>query len=122
MKAHDLKDANALQAMFNKRLLAIVTRHGKHMIGWDEILVPELPKESMIQSWRGPQSLAVAAKQGFTTILSAGYYLDLMYPASYHYLVEPLSGDAANSHPTSRSASLGGSGGVGRICHPGKCR
>ena len=108
MKAHDLKDANALQAMFNKRLLAIVTRHGKHMIGWDEILVPELPKETMIQSWRGPQSLAVAAKQGFSTILSAGYYIDLMYPASYHYLVEPLSGDAATLTPDEQKHILGG--------------
>src|ERR1019366_2480893 len=98
----------ALQAMFNKRLLAIVTKHGKHMIGWDEILVPELPKETMIQSWRGPQSLAMAAKQGFSVILSAGYYLDLMYPASQHYLVEPLSGDAANLTPEEQERILGG--------------
>ena len=108
MKAHDLKDANALQAMFNKRLLAIVTKHGKHMIGWDEILVPELPKETMVQSWRGPQSLAIAARQGFSTILSAGYYLDLMYPASYHYLVEPLSGDAATLTPEEQKRIFGG--------------
>src|ERR1035437_6038129 len=33
MKAHDLKDANALQAMFNKRLLTIVHRYGQHMLG-----------------------------------------------------------------------------------------
>ena len=108
MKTHDLKDADALQAMFNKRLLAIVTKHGKRMIGWDEILVPELPKESMIQSWRGPKALAVAAKQGFPTILSAGYYIDLMYPASYHYLVDPLAGDAANLTPEEQKRILGG--------------
>jgi len=108
MKAHELKDADALQAMFNKRLLAIVTKHGKHMIGWDEILVPELPKETMVQSWRGPKSLAVAAKQGFSTILSAGYYLDLMYPASDHYLTDPLSGDAASLTPEEQKRVLGG--------------
>ena len=108
MKAHNLKDADALQAMFNKRLLAIVTKHGKHMVGWDEILVPELPKETMIQSWRGPKSLAVAAKEGFSAILSAGYYLDLMQPASQHYLVEPLSGDAANLTPEEQKLILGG--------------
>jgi hexosaminidase len=108
MKSHYLKDADALQAMFNKRLLAIVTKHGKHMIGWDEILVPELPKETMIQSWRGPKSLAVASKQGFSAILSAGYYLDLMYPASDHYLTEPLSGDAASLTPEEQKRILGG--------------
>jgi hexosaminidase len=78
------------------------------MVGWDEILVPELPKETMIQSWRGPKSLAVAAKEGFSAILSAGYYLDLMQPASQHYLVEPLSGDAANLTPEEQKLILGG--------------
>ncbi len=108
MKAHNLKNADALQALFNQRLLAIVTKHGKHMIGWDEILVPELPKETMVHSWRGPKSLAVAAKEGFNTILSAGYYIDLMQPASQHYLVEPLSGDAADLTPEQTKHILGG--------------
>ena len=108
MKAHDLKDAVALQNYFNKRLLTIVTKHGKHMIGWDEVLVPELPRETMIHSWRGPKSLAVAAKLGFNTILSAGYYIDLMYPASDHYLTEPLSGDAATLTPEETKRILGG--------------
>jgi hexosaminidase len=78
------------------------------MIGWDEILQPELPKETMIQSWRGPKSLAVAAKEGFAAILSAGYYLDLMYPASQHYGVEILSGDAAQLSPAEQKLILGG--------------
>ena len=108
MKAHNLKDADALQAMFNQRLLAIVTKHSKHMIGWDEILVPELPKETMIQSWRGPKSLALAARQGFSSILSSGYYLDLMYPASQHYLVDPLSDDVAQLTPEQQKSILGG--------------
>jgi hexosaminidase len=90
MRKHHLADGHALQAYFNTRLLKIVTRHGKHMEGWDEILQPELPKSILIQSWRGQDSLAKAASEGFQGILSAGYYLDLMYPASYHYSVDPL--------------------------------
>ena len=108
MKSHKLKDADALQAMFNRKLLEILTKHGKHMIGWDEILQPELPKETMIQSWRGPKSLAVAANEGFAAILSAGYYLDLMEPASQHYGVEILSGDAALLTPEQQKLILGG--------------
>ena len=34
------------------------------MIGWDEVLNPALPKSTVIQSWRGPASLAEAAAQG----------------------------------------------------------
>ncbi len=90
MRKHNLADAHALQAYFNQRLLKIVTRDGKHMEGWDEILQPSLPKSILIQSWRGQDSLAQAASEGFQGILSAGYYLDLMYPASYHYSIDPM--------------------------------
>src|SRR5215831_16484346 len=51
----------ALQAYFNQRLYKILKRHGKRMMGWDEILTPDLPKDVLVQSWRGPQSLAQAA-------------------------------------------------------------
>jgi len=90
MKEKGIKDNHALQAYFNQRLLKILQKHGKKMIGWDEILHPDLPKDAVIQSWRGPESLATAAKQGYNGILSAGYYIDLILPASQHYLADPI--------------------------------
>jgi hexosaminidase len=90
MKAHGIKDNRALQTYFNKRLLQILTRHGKRMMGWDEIFQPDLPKDVVIQSWRGPASLADAARKGYDGVLSAGYYIDLIYPASQHYKADPL--------------------------------
>lgn len=84
------KPYEALQAYFNQRLLKIVTHYHKRMEGWDEILNPDLPKTIVIQSWRGQKSLGAAAEQGFDGILSAGYYLDLMQPASQHYAVDPF--------------------------------
>jgi hexosaminidase len=90
MKAKGIKDNRALQAYFNQRVLKILQKHGKKMIGWDEILHPDLPKDAVIQSWRGPDSLAAAAKQGYNGILSAGYYIDLVFPASQHYLADPI--------------------------------
>lgn len=97
MKAHGLKDDHALQAYFNQRLSKILEKYGKKMIGWDEVLHPDLPKNIVVQSWRGPESLAQAAKNGYTGILSSGYYLDLMLPTDEHYLVDPV---AANSEMT----------------------
>src|SRR5207253_6082788 len=85
MRAHGIQNNQALQAYFNKRLQPIVEKHGKSMIGWDEILDPTLPKDITVQSWRGQASLAAAAKQGYRGILSNGYYLDLGWPASRHY-------------------------------------
>jgi hexosaminidase len=90
MKENGIKDNHALQAYFNQRLLKILQKHGKKMIGWDEILQPGLPKNVVIHSWRGTEALAAAAKQGYDGILSNGYYIDLMYPASQHYLADPI--------------------------------
>src|SRR5436190_1427535 len=108
MRAHGLKDNQALQAYFSKRLQPIVQKHGKSMIGWDEILDPSLPKDIAIQSWRGPESLAAAAKQGYRGLLSNGYYLDLGWSAARHYAADPLSGDAANLSPEEKQRILGG--------------
>ncbi len=60
------------------------------MIGWDEILQPDLPKSAIIESWRGQQSLWEAARQGHQGILAAGYYLNLLFHASYHYAIDPM--------------------------------
>jgi len=90
MAKNTLADAHALQAYFNQRLTKILKKYGKRMVGWDEILHPDLPKDAVVQSWRGQASLAEGARKGYTGILSNGYYIDLSYKTSDHYLVDPL--------------------------------
>jgi hexosaminidase len=107
IRANHLKNNQSLQAYFNKRLQAIIAKHGKSMVGWDEVLTPDLPRDIVIQSWRGQDSLAAAAKQGFRGILSSGYYLDLGLSAARHYTVDPMSGAAALS-PEEQQRILGG--------------
>lgn len=80
----------ALQTRFIQKLAAMITADGKQIIGWDEILQPGLEKGAIIQSWRGKDSLYQAAREGHRTILSNGYYLDLLYPASDAYLNDPI--------------------------------
>jgi hexosaminidase len=106
--AHGMKNNQDLQAYFNQRLQKILAKHHKIMVGWDEILHPELPKTIVIQSWRGQESLAAAAKQGYSGLLSFGYYIDLMWPAARHYAVDPMSGAAATLSPSEKSRILGG--------------
>ena len=108
MRTHAIKDNHELQTYFSKRVQGILAKHGKHMEGWDEILNPDLPKDTLVQSWRGPETLANAARMGFPTILSAGWYLDLMYPASRHYAVEPLSGESTSLSDAQKALILGG--------------
>jgi len=107
MREHNLKDTAALQSYFNQRLLKMLEKHGKHMIGWDEILTPDLPKDIMVQSWRGFDSLAAGARNGYNGILSAGYYLNLMSPAAAHYAVDPLP-ENTDLSPEQQARILGG--------------
>jgi len=107
MRTHGLKNNQDLQAYFNTRVQKIVSKHGKTMIGWDEILRPDLPRDIVVQSWRGQDSLAVAANQGYRGLLSFGYYVDLMWPASRHYAIDPMSG-ATNLSPEEKRRILGG--------------
>ncbi|HWQ56494.1 MAG TPA: family 20 glycosylhydrolase [Bryobacteraceae bacterium] len=88
-RAQGMKDNHELQAYFTRRVQAIVQKHGKKMVGWEEILNPALSRDTVVHAWRGEKSLPQVASRGFPTILSYGYYLDMMEPAERHYLVEP---------------------------------
>ncbi len=105
---HGMKSNAALQAYFNKKVLKIVSQHGKIMEGWDEILHTDLPKDVVVQSWRGQKSLADAARRGYRGLLSFGYYLDLMQPAQQSYLMDPLGNAAANLSSEEKQRVLGG--------------
>ncbi|MDF1576223.1 MAG: hypothetical protein P1P86_13625 [Bacteroidales bacterium] len=68
------------------------------MMGWDEILHPDLPRgEISVQSWRDQNSLWESARLGNKAVLSAGYYLDHKQNASFHYQVDPAVIDSPRS-------------------------
>ena len=89
-REHHLNTSRDLHAWFNHRVEEIVHKHGKTMVGWDEVLAPGLASSTVIQSWRGQDALAEASHKGYRGILSYGYYLDHMNPAGFHYAVDPL--------------------------------
>ena len=108
MKSRGIKNNVELQAYFSQHVQELVVKHGKTPVGWDEILVPGVSKNIVIQSWRGADSLAAAARQGYRGILSNGYYIDLGWSAARHYAVDPLAGAAANLTPDELNHILGG--------------
>jgi hexosaminidase len=65
---------------FVERVQAIVARHGKQMIGWDEVAAVSLAPSSIVQHWR-PNAPAAALARAPRLILSPGNraYLDLKY-------------------------------------------
>lgn len=91
MAQHQLADAPALQAFFNQQLAALLKKAGRHMVGWDEILHPALPKDTVVQSWQGQDALGAAVRAGHPALLSAGFYLDMPQSAAYHWRNDPLA-------------------------------
>ena len=108
MRTHAIKDGAALQVLFTAKIQKIIAGRKKIMVGWDEVLQPDTPKDVVIQSWRGPNSLAEAARNGYRGVLSSGYYIDLNQSAAEHYLVDPLGDSAATLTADQKSRVLGG--------------
>jgi hexosaminidase len=107
MQQHKLKDTNALQAYFNARVQGLLKRHGKQMVGWDEILDHRLSPDVVIQNWHGSEFLINGARQGHRGIFSKPYYLDHMYSAADMYAADPLPAGTTLSDAESKLV-LGG--------------
>lgn len=103
-----LAENRDLQAHFSRRVFQIVTRLGKQMMGWDEILHADLPKGTVVQAWRNHESLLAAVQQGSRALLSWGYYVDLHWSAARHYAVEPFAAGADELDDSDRKRILGG--------------
>ncbi len=107
MKKKGFTTPAELQNYFNTRLLPILAKHGKKMMGWDEILNPALPKDIVVQSWRGVDSLAAGAEQGYVGLLSAPYYLDAQKSSAEMFLADPIPADTKLT-PEEQKRVLGG--------------
>jgi hexosaminidase len=90
MLKHKMKDAYDVHRFFNVKLQKILAKHKRKMMGWDEILHKDLPKDIVVQSWRGLESLNVIAGSDYKALLSAGYYIDQPQATAFHYRNDPL--------------------------------
>ncbi len=103
MRKNNIANTHDLQAYFVDRVQKLVTKHGKKMIGWDELFSKNLSKEVLVQVWSpmsAPTLVQQIASQGNPVILSKGFYLDQFMPAYVHYNLEMpseeiLGGEAA---------------------------
>ena len=90
MQAHNILDSHELQTHFIVRLQKIIAKNNRVMLGWDEIMHPDLPVEGVvIQAWRSHKSLWESARKGNKAILSKGYYLDHKKSTEAYYKVDP---------------------------------
>jgi hexosaminidase len=97
MKKNALANNHELQTYFTMQLIPMLKKHHKELMGWEEIMTKNLSKDAIIHSWKGPnegvssgKSLITAAKNGYKTVLSNGFYIDLMQSVADHYSNDPL--------------------------------
>ncbi|QNN45329.1 family 20 glycosylhydrolase [Thermomonas brevis] len=68
-----------LQAWMVARLERALAAHGKRLLGWDEILMGELPPSATVMSWRGIEGGIDAAKKGHDVVMAPSDVLYLDY-------------------------------------------
>lgn len=84
MEEEGYVDVKQLQGYLVRRIEAFVRARGRRIIGWDEILETGVPKEAVVQSWRGVAGGQKASAEGHEVIMSPNthcyfnYYQDLI--------------------------------------------
>jgi len=99
MAREELADTKAVEGYFLRRVSKIVRKLGKTMMGWEEVTEAGLPKDTIVQAWQTSNAMADATAKGHRTIMSAGYYLNLLMPADYHYAIDPAGTSGAGLAP-----------------------
>jgi hexosaminidase len=65
-----LKDEEELQSWFIRQMDGFLTRHGRRLIGWDEILQGGLAPGATVMSWRGQEGGIAAARSGHDVVMT----------------------------------------------------
>jgi hexosaminidase len=86
-----LKDEHELQSYFIVRIEKFLNKHGRRLIGWDEILEGGLAPDATVMSWRGEKGGIAAARKGHDVIMSPNSHLYLNYYQSKDTKSEPVS-------------------------------
>jgi hexosaminidase len=104
IKAEGLADEHELQSWFIGQMDSFLDRHGRLLVGWDEILEGGLAPGATVQSWRGVQGAIAAARSGHDAIVSPTSHCyfdydvavtDLRQVHTFAPVPEELDGDEA---------------------------
>ena len=122
MEEEGYTDVKQLQGHLVRRIEAFVRAHGRHIIGWDEILETGVPDGAVVQSWRGAAGGIKASQAGYDVIMSPNthcyfnYYQDLirkepkavgeLVSLRFAYGYEPLGEGMAPEHLLGVQANL----------------
>ena len=101
MRAEGFKREAELQTYCNHRVEALLKKHGRKMIGWDEVLDGGVSESTIVMSWTGVDGGIQAAKAGNDVIMTPHQYCYLNVPNSPDRDHEPPHG---TRHPARRTS------------------
>lgn len=93
IREEGLEDEAQLQSYFITRMAKFLEKHGRQIIGWDEILEGGLSPGATVMSWRGTEGGIAAAQLGHDVIMT---------PASHCYF------DHYQGNPSLEPLAIGG--------------
>ncbi len=97
-----LKDEHELQSYFMKRVEKyLATKHGRSIIGWDEILEGGVSKTATVMAWRGAKRGILAAKLGNKVVMTPTHYCYFDYAQTSNRVAngEPICGGRNGKRP-----------------------
>ncbi len=65
-----LADAGQLQGWFTAQVASVLTEQGRRLVGWDEMVETDCPKDAVIMAWRSAERGEVAAKAGHDVVMT----------------------------------------------------
>ena len=85
MKDEHLGNVDELQSYLIHRIEKFLNNHGRHLLGWDEILQGGIAPNATVMSWRGEEGGIAAVTSGHRAIMTPGAYcyLDSYQDAPY---------------------------------------
>jgi hexosaminidase len=113
-KENNLKTNHDLQTYFTLKLNLMLKKNNKILMGWEEIMTKDMSKDAIIHAWREGSddsktggSVVKAAENGYQTVLSNGFYIDLLLGVNHHYETDPIN-SKLNLSPSIQKNILGG--------------
>ena len=85
MKDEHLVNVDELQSYLIHRIEKFLNAHGRHLLGWDEILQGGIAPNATVMSWRGEEGGIAAVTSGHRAVMTPGAYcyLDSYQDAPY---------------------------------------
>jgi hexosaminidase len=65
-----LDEAGQLQGWFTAQVAEVLAEEGRRLVGWDEMVETDCPKDAVIMAWRSAERGEVAVKAGHDTVMA----------------------------------------------------